>query len=112
MIHIYNEIILSHKKDKNIMPFVAIWMQLDTLILREVRETQIPYDITYTWILKSGKNGPTYQSQVIAMGSRLVLASGERGGSGMDRVLGWWMQTVTFRMIWQWVLLYITGNCV
>ena len=38
MIHIYNEILLSHKKDK-IMPFAAAWMQLESLLLSEVRET-------------------------------------------------------------------------
>ena len=37
MIHIYNEILLSHKKDK-IMPFAAAWMQLESLLLSEVRD--------------------------------------------------------------------------
>ena len=41
------------KKNK-IMPFAATWMELETLILSEVkseRERQIPYDITYIWNL-------------------------------------------------------------
>ena len=41
------------KKNK-IIPFAATWMQLETLILSEVkseRERQIPYDITYIWNL-------------------------------------------------------------
>ena len=41
------------KKNK-IMPFAATWMELETLILSEVkseRERQIPYGITYNWNL-------------------------------------------------------------
>ena len=29
------------------MPFAAMWMELETLILKSEREKQIPYDITY-----------------------------------------------------------------
>ena len=47
MWHIYgytqNRILLSHKKNE-IMPFVAKWMDLE-IILSEVRERQIPFDI-------------------------------------------------------------------
>ena len=32
------------------MPFAAIWMQLEIIILSDVR--QIAYDITYMWNLK------------------------------------------------------------
>ena len=42
------------KKNK-IMPFAATWMELEILILSDVkseRERQIPYDITYMWNLK------------------------------------------------------------
>ena len=42
------------KKNK-IMPFTATWIQLETLILSEVKsekEKQIPYDITYIWNLR------------------------------------------------------------
>jgi len=55
MVHIYNGILLSCKKDK-IMPFAATWVELETLILSEVRERQIPYDIAYMWNLKYGAN--------------------------------------------------------
>ena len=45
------------KKD-DIMPFVATWMELETLILSEIsqKEKQIPYDITYIWNLIQGTN--------------------------------------------------------
>ena len=39
MVHIYNGILLSHKKNK-IMPFVATWMELETLILSEVSQKE------------------------------------------------------------------------
>ena len=35
VIHICNEILLSHKMDK-IMSFAATWMELETLILSEI----------------------------------------------------------------------------
>ena len=48
-------------KKKELMPFAATWMQLEIIILREVkseRERQIPYDITYMWNLKYDANEP------------------------------------------------------
>ena len=50
-VHIYNGILLSHKKNE-IMPFAAMWMDLEIIILSEVRKRQISYDITYMWNLK------------------------------------------------------------
>ena len=41
------------------MPFVATWIQLQIIILSEVkseRESQISYDITYMWNLKYDTN--------------------------------------------------------
>ena len=51
MVQISNEILLSHKKNE-IMPFAAIWMDLEIIILSELRERQISYDITYMWNLQ------------------------------------------------------------
>ena len=53
VVHIHTGILLSHKKYE-IMPFAATWMDLEIIILREVRrERQIPYDITHMWNIKN-----------------------------------------------------------
>ena len=45
--YIHNGILLSHKKDKN-LPFAATWMDLEGIMLmKQVRQRQIPHDITY-----------------------------------------------------------------
>ena len=35
-------------KKTKIMPFAATWMDLETVILSDIRERQISYDIAYT----------------------------------------------------------------
>ena len=39
MVHIHKGILLSHKKNKT-MPFAAIWVELETLILSEVSQKE------------------------------------------------------------------------
>ena len=49
------------------MPFAAIRMQLEIIIVSEVsheRERQILYDITYMWNLKYGTNEPRYKTEM------------------------------------------------
>ena len=47
------------------MPFAATWMDLETVILSEVRERQISYDITYMWNLKKdGTNELIYKTEI------------------------------------------------
>ena len=51
------------KKNKR-MPSVATWVELEILILSEVkseRVRQIPYDITYIWNLIYDTNEPIYR---------------------------------------------------
>ena len=50
VVHIYIGILAIKKKE--IMSFAATWMDLQILILSEVRERQLSYDITYMWNLK------------------------------------------------------------
>ena len=46
VVHIYNGVLLSHKKIE-IIPFAAIWMDLVIIILSEVSQRPDSYDITY-----------------------------------------------------------------
>ena len=39
MVYTHNGILLSHKKNK-IMPFVATWIELETLILSEISQKE------------------------------------------------------------------------
>ena len=39
MVHIYNGILLGHIKNK-LMPFSAMWMDLEIIILSEVSQTE------------------------------------------------------------------------
>ena len=36
-----------------ILPFASAWMDLEGIMLSEIRERQIPYDFTDMWNLKS-----------------------------------------------------------
>ena len=61
MVYMCNGILLSHKKNE-IMPFAATYMDLENVVLREVRQRQISYDLTYKWNLKKGTNELIYKT--------------------------------------------------
>ena len=52
VVHIYNGILLSHKKNE-LMPFASTGGRPREMTLsKSERESQIPYNITYRWNLK------------------------------------------------------------
>ena len=53
---------ISHKKNE-IMPFAATWMDLENIILSEVKTRQRLYDITYIWDLKNNTNEVIYKRE-------------------------------------------------
>ena len=81
------------KKNK-IMPFAATWMQLEIIILSEVkseRERQIPYDITYMWNLKYDTNELIYKTERDSQTQRRDLWLPGVGLGGWERDgLGVW----------------------
>ena len=64
MVHLYNGILLSHKKNK-IMSFVATWMELETLILSEISQTEKDkyHVISHIWNLLHDSNEPIYRKE-------------------------------------------------
>ena len=41
VVHIYNGILFSYKKKNEIMPFAATWIDLELVILSEIRQRKI-----------------------------------------------------------------------
>ena len=75
--HTHTGILLAHKKNE-IMPFAATWMDLEMIILSEVRQRQIPYDISYMWTLKYNTNEFSYKI-VTDIENKLTVTRGENG---------------------------------
>ena len=50
VVHIYNGILLSHKKEQNSV-FAATWIDLEIVLLSKVSQTQRDkyHDVTYMW---------------------------------------------------------------
>ena len=51
-------------KKNEIMPFVPTWLDLEIIILSEVSQRQMSYDITYMWSLKNVINELIYKIQI------------------------------------------------
>ena len=48
VVHIHYGILLSHEKNET-MPFATAWIDLEIIILSEVSQRQISYDIAYMY---------------------------------------------------------------
>ena len=85
-----NGILLAIKKNE-IIPFVAIWMDLEIVILSEVksdRKRQISYDLTYMWNLEKDYKWTYLQNRnwVSEIENKLIAI----GGQGRrDKLEGW-----------------------
>ena len=91
---------LSHKMNKT--PSAATWMNLEIIILSEVRERQI-HDSTYMWNLeKSDTKGFTYKTEIDSQTQKTNLQL-PKGKGGRDTLL-------YIKLITNKDLLYITEN--
>ena len=54
----------SERAIPEISPFAATWMDLEIIILSEVTQRQILYDITYLWNLKNNENEPICKIEI------------------------------------------------
>ena len=65
VVHMYNGILLSHKKEQNnaICSNMGATRNYYTKRSRSERERQIPYDVTYMWNLKYGTNEHIYKTE-------------------------------------------------
>ena len=63
--HIHTMEYYSVVKKNDIMPFVAIWMDPEIIILSKIsqKEKEIPYDITHMWNLKYDTNELIYETE-------------------------------------------------
>ena len=55
------------ERKKELLPFVTAWMELESIMLSEIRqafEGQIPYDFTFKWNIINGIKKPTKYSQI------------------------------------------------
>ena len=77
-------------RKNEIMPFAATWMDLEIVILSEVRQRQISYDITCMWNLKKMIQMNLHTKQKQTHRHRKQTYGYQRGkGEGRDR-LGIW----------------------
>ena len=65
MVHIYNGILLSHKKEWNdaICSNMDVTRDYHTKWSKSEGERQIPHGITYMWNLKYDTNEPIYETE-------------------------------------------------
>ena len=79
VVHIYNGILLSHKKEE-IMSFTLTQMQLEIIILSDVRQRKknTTY-ITDRWNLKKGYTRTYLQNRnrLTNIGNKLMVTTGE-----------------------------------
>ena len=59
---IHNEILLSYKNNE-ILPVATIWMDLEAIMLSEISQRQIQYELTYMWNLKNSTNELIYKTE-------------------------------------------------
>ena len=76
-------------KKNEILPFATTWMDLEGIMLSEIRqakEGQTLYVVTYMWNLKYDKNKPIYKTETDSQAQKtdLWLSRGRQGRREMN----------------------------
>ena len=66
------------------MPFAATWIDLEIIILSEVREREISYDIAYMWSLKNDINELVYKTERDSQTQKTNMITKGRRCGGMN----------------------------
>ena len=82
------------------MPFAATWMELEALILSEIREKQMPYDITHIWYLIYSTNELFHRKENHGLGEQTCSCQGGGEGVGWTGNLGLIDADIAFGMDW------------
>ena len=70
------------------MPFATTWVELEIIILSEVSQREMPYDITYMWNLNYDTNEPMYERETELQIQRTNCGCQERVREGWTGSLG------------------------
>ena len=97
VLHICDGILLSHKKNE-MMLFTATWMDLKFIILSEVREIKISYDITYMWNLKYDINELILKQTHRYREQTCSCQVGRKGAWHRVKIWHWQVETLICRM--------------
>ena len=81
MVHIYSEILLSHKKNHEIVPLAATWMDLDIIILRSQTEKDKYHMISLMCGIYD-TNEPIYKTEIDSQTEQPCGCQRERGLGG------------------------------
>ena len=60
------------------MPLAAIWIDLEIILLHEVRQIKISYDITYMWNLKIVQVNLFTEQKVTNVENKFMVTRGKR----------------------------------
>ena len=77
--YIYRMEYYSATKKNEIMPFASTWMQLEIIILSELSQRHISYDITYMWNLKINDTNELFYktNKLTNFENKLMVTKGE-----------------------------------
>ena len=88
MLHVYNGVLLTNKN--KVMLFATTWMDLEIIILSEVRKRNKYHMISHMWNIKYDTNKPIKKQKQ----NRLVVVQGEERRRDGVRLRGYKMQTI------------------